>query len=159
MLRQPLVEEIYTPFTASQIFRTFKDYPCSCFLDSGMDPGRLGRYSFISSHPFLVLKSRGSEIALLRESEKEVRHGNPFDVVGELLSTYSLDSGPAGIPFCGGAVGYFSYDLCHFIEHLPTTAVDDLQLPECYLAFYDAAIAVDHLRGKTYLIATGFPEL
>ena len=159
MLRQPLVEEIYTPFTASQIFRTFKDYPCSCFLDSGMDPGRLGRYSFISSHPFLVLKSRGSEIALLRESEKEVRHGNPFDVVGELLSTYSLDSGPAGIPFCGGAVGYFSYDLCHFIEHLPTTAVDDLQLPECYLAFYDAAIAVDHLSGKTYLIATGFPEL
>ncbi|TET49549.1 MAG: aminodeoxychorismate synthase component I [Dehalococcoidia bacterium] len=159
MLRQPLVEEIYTPFTASQIFRAFKDYPYSCFLDSGMDPGRLGRYSFISSHPFLVLKSRGNEITLWRESEKEVRHGNPFDVVEELLSTYSLDSGPAGIPFIGGAVGYLSYDLCHFIERLPATAVDDLQLPECYLAFYDAAIAVDHLSGKTYLIATGLPEL
>jgi len=76
-----------------------------------------------------------------------------------LLSTYSLDSGPADIPFIGGAVGYFSYDLCHFIERLPATAVDDLQLPECYLAFYDAAIAIDHLSGKTYLIATGFPEL
>lgn len=159
MLRQPLVEEIYTPFTASQIFRTFKDYPCSCFLDSGMDPGRLGRYSFISSHPFLVLKSRGNEVLLLKEDGKEVRHGNPFDVVEELLSTYSLDSCPADIPFCGGAVGYFSYDLCHFIERLPATAIDDLQLPECYLAFYDAAIAVDHLSGKTYLIATGFPEL
>jgi len=46
-----------------------------------------------------------------------------------------------------------------FIERLPATAVDDLQLPECYLAFYDAAIAIDHLSGKTYLIATGFPEL
>ena len=124
-----------------------------------MDPGKLGRYSFISSRPFLVLKSRGSEITLLKGDKREIRQGNPFDVVGELLDTYALEGSPVDIPFAGGAVGYFSYDLCHFIERLPATAVDDLQLPECYLAFYDAAIAVDHLKGKTYLIATGFPEL
>ncbi len=159
MERQPLVEEIHTPLTAPQIFRAFKDEPYSCFLDSGMDPGKLGRYSFISSRPFLVLKSCGNEITLLKGNKREVRQGNPFDVVGELLGIYALDSSPADIPFAGGAVGYFSYDLCHFIERLPATAVDDLQLPECYLAFYDAAIAVDHLRGKSYLIATGFPEL
>jgi para-aminobenzoate synthetase component 1 len=56
-------------------------------------------------------------------------------------------------------VGYFSYDLCHFIERLPTTAIDDLQLPECYLAFYDAIVAFDHLKNRTYLVSTGFPEL
>jgi len=159
MGRQPLVEEIYTPLTGPQIFHAFKDAPCSCFLDSGMDPGKLGRYSFISSRPFLVLKSRGSEITLLKGDKREIRQGNPFDVVGELLDTYALEGSLVDIPFAGGAVGYFSYDLCHFIERLPATAVDDLQLPECYLAFYDAAIAVDHLKGKTYLIATGFPEL
>jgi len=159
MRRQPLIEEIHTPLTAPQIFHIFKDQPHSFFLDSGMDPNRLGRYSFIGSSPFLVLKSRGDEIMLLRGSEKEIRNGNPFDVVGELLTMYALDTCLADIPFAGGAVGYFSYDLCHFIERLPTTAVDDLQLPECYLAFYDAAIAIDHLYGKTYLMATGFPEL
>ena len=159
MKRQPLVAEIPTPLTAPQICHIFKDQPHSFFLDSGMDPKRLGRYSFIGSDPFLVLKSRGDEITLLRGDKKEVRQSNPFDVVGELLETYALGSCLADIPFTGGAVGYFSYDLCHFIERLPTTAVDDLQLPECYLAFYDSAIAVDHLTGKTYLIATGFPEL
>lgn len=159
MGRQPLVEEIYTPLTASQLFHAFKNHPYSCFLDSGMDPGRLGRYSFISSNPFLVLKSRGDEVALLKGNKKEVRHGNPFDVVGELLDRYYLDDCPPEIPFAGGAIGYFSYDLCHFIERLPTTAVDDLQLPECYLAFYDAAVVVDHGRGRSYLVATGFPEL
>jgi len=56
-------------------------------------------------------------------------------------------------------VGYFSYDLCHFIERLPATAVDDLNLPECYLAFYDTIVAFDHLEKKTYLVSTGFPEL
>ncbi len=159
MGRQPLVEEIYTPLTASQLFHAFKDHPYSCFLDSGMDPGRLGRYSFISSNPFLVLKSRGDEVTLLKGDKKEVRKGNPFDVVGELLEEYYLDDCPSDIPFAGGAIGYFSYDLCHFIERLPTTAIDDLQLPECYLAFYDAAIVVDQGEERSYLVATGFPEL
>ena len=159
MGRQPLVEEIYTPLTAPQLFHVFKDRPYSCFLDSGMDPGRLGRYSFLSSNPFLVMKSHGDEVALLIGDKKEVRKGNPFDIVGELLRQYSFDGCPNDIPFAGGAIGYFSYDLCHFIERLPTTAVDDLQLPECYLAFYNAAVVVDHGEGRSYLVATGFPEL
>jgi para-aminobenzoate synthetase component 1 len=33
-----------------------------------------------------------------------------------------------------------------------------LQLPECYLAFYDAAVAFDHLENKMYLVSTGLPE-
>ena len=159
MKRYPLVEEIRTSLSASQCFETFKNRPFSFFLDSGMDPGKLGRYSFMGSDPFLVLRSRGEEISLIRDGVKESRRGNPFDVVGELLATYSLDKCPAEIPLVGGAVGYFSYDLCHFIERLPATAVDDLNLPECYLAFYDAVIAFDHLEEKAYLVSTGFPEL
>jgi para-aminobenzoate synthetase component 1 len=56
-------------------------------------------------------------------------------------------------------VGYFSYDLCHFIEHLPSTAIDDLQLPECYFAFYDCTLTFDHLENKAYIVSTGFPNL
>jgi para-aminobenzoate synthetase component 1 len=124
-----------------------------------MDPGKLGRYSFMGSDPFLVLKSRGDTVSLISEGVEEIKRGNPFDMLGELLEVYSLDGSQTVIPFTGGAVGYFSYDLCHFIERLPTTAVDDLNLPECYLAFYDAVVAFDHLEGKAYLAATGFPEL
>ena len=155
----PLIEEIHTPLTASQCFEIFAGKPFSFFLDSGMDPGKLGRYSFMGSEPFLVLRSRADKVSLIRDGVEEVRRGNPFEVLGELLEIYSLDGSPTGIPFVGGAVGYFSYDLCHFIERLPATAVDDLNLPECYLAFYDAIVAFDHLEGKTYLVATGFPEL
>ena len=160
MKRYPRLEEIHIPFTAPQCFELFQDRPFSFFLDSGMDTGKLGRYSFIGSDPFLVLRSRGNEISLSHSNGKQKSiKGNPFDVVSELLKLYSLDAHPVGIPLVGGAVGYFSYDLCHFIERLPSTAVDDLNLPECYLAFYDTIVAFDHLDGKTYLVATGFPEL
>ncbi|MFC1930640.1 aminodeoxychorismate synthase component I [Chloroflexota bacterium] len=159
MKRYPLVEEIRTPFSAVQLFAMFKEHPFSFFLDSGMDAGKLGRYSFIGSDPFLILRSRGEKISLIRDGVEESRRGNPFDVVGELLVVYTLDECPADIPFVGGAVGYFSYDLCHFIERLSSTAVDDLKLPECYLAFYDVIIAFDHLEKRVYLVSTGFPEL
>jgi para-aminobenzoate synthetase component 1 len=158
MNRYPLVEEVFTPLTALELFELIKDNPYSFFLDSGMDPQRLGRYSFLGSEPFLVMSSRGSEITLVRGREHEVQHGNPFDAIGKLLEMYKLDRCPAPIPFLGGAVGYFSYDLCQFIERLPSTVIDDLKLPEIYFAFYDAIMAFDHLEGKAYFVATGFPE-
>ena len=159
MKRYPLVEEVLIPLTAPELFELIKDRPYSFLLDSGMDPTRLGRYSFLGSEPFLVMSSRGSEITLVRGQEREVQHGNPFDALGKLSETYRLDHCPLPVPFASGAVGYLSYDLCHFVERLPSAATDDLKLPESCFAFYDSIVAFDHLEGRAYLVATGFPEL
>ena len=142
-----------------EVFELLKDNRFSFFLDSGMDPHKLGRYSFMSSNPFLVMSSRGSEITITRGPEQSSLQGNPFDVLNHFLEVYRLESDSPPVPFIGGAVGYFSYDLCHFIERLPTTAIDDLQLPECYFGFYDLILAFDNQQGKAYIISTGFPEM
>ena len=157
--RYPLIQEVSTSLKAPEAFDLLKDRPFSFFLDSGMDPETLGRYSFMGSDPFLVVKSRGGDISLLYRDGQETVTGNPFDVLGQLLEKYTLEPSRSPIPLIGGAVGYLSYDLCHFIERLPVTAVDDLKLPECYLAFYDAIIAFDHLKGRAYIASTGFPEM
>jgi para-aminobenzoate synthetase component 1 len=158
MERYPLIAEVSTPLSAAESFELFQQRPFSFFLDSGMDPEKLGRYSFIGSDPFLVLKSRGNEITILGAKGRESKRGNPFEALNELLKEYAIEPCPSPSPFIGGVVGYFSYDLCHFIESLPSTAVDDLQLPQCYLAFYDLVLTFDHLERKTYIASTGFPE-
>ncbi|RJQ37091.1 MAG: aminodeoxychorismate synthase component I [Dehalococcoidia bacterium] len=158
-VRYPFVEEIRLPLAPPAAFELFKERPYSFFLDSGMDAGKLGRYSFIGSDPFLVLKSRGDEIRLISGGKEGHQSGNPFDVLGQLLNEYRLDTPEEmPVPFSGGAVGYLSYDLGRFIERLPSEAVDDLQLPESYLGFYDMVIAFDNLTGKAYTVANGFPE-
>jgi para-aminobenzoate synthetase component 1 len=157
--RNTPIEEIHTSLTAPEIFELFHRELHSFSLDSGMDPQRLGRYSFMGTDPFLVMRSRGKQVTLIRQGKQENKEGNPFDVLGKLLETYRLDSPPSPIPFWGGAVGYLSYDLCHFIERLPTTAIDDLKLPESYFGFYDTVIVFDNLENKTYIASTGFPEL
>ncbi len=155
----PLIKEIDFKLSPLDAFELFREKQFSFFLDSGMDANKLGRYSFIGSEPFLVLSSRGSEITVTKGSEKSSLSGNPLDVLNHFLEVYHLDPRPSPVPFIGGAVGYFSYDLCHFIERLPSTAIDDLKLPECYFGLYDLVLAFDNLEGKAYIISTGFPEL
>lgn len=155
----PLIEEIDTELTPPRAFELFKDDRFCFFLDSGMDPHKLGRYSFIGSDPFAVFRSRGNRITLTQGAQERELSGNPFDELNHFLNIYRLDSGSLPVPFSAGAVGYFSYDLCHFIEQLPITTVDNLELPECYFGFYDRVLAFDNLKGRAYIISTGFPEL
>jgi para-aminobenzoate synthetase component 1 len=158
MERVPLIEEVPTPFSPVQIFELIYDEPHSFFLDSGMDVNRLGRYSFLGSDPFLVLKSWGERIEIREGSQISHKLGNPFDVLSPLVTRYKLST-PTGLPpFLGGAVGYFGYDLYRFIEEVPSQGVDDILIPDCYIAFYDTVIAHDHLLNKTWVSSSGLPE-
>jgi len=67
------------------------------------------------------------------------------------------DDLPKGF-FCGGWVGYFSYELGRYIEKLPETTTDDLQMPLIRLCFYDRLIAYDHIEGTFWLIALQLPS-
>ncbi|MCX6012773.1 MAG: aminodeoxychorismate synthase component I [Chloroflexi bacterium] len=152
------IEEISTTLSAPQAFELFRDRPFCFFLDSGMDHQNLGRYSFIGSDPFLIMKSRGKNIEIIRGTEKTRISGNPFDVLGELMKSYHIEEKSLPVPFTGGVVGYFSYDLCHFIERLPAKAFDDIRAPECYLCFYNSVLAYDHLLNKVYITYLPFSE-
>jgi len=68
--RYPLIEEIDLKSSMLDAFELFRNEAFSFFLDSGMDPHKLGRYSFIGSTPFLVMNSRSTEITLSRGAEK-----------------------------------------------------------------------------------------
>ncbi len=156
--RLPLVVEVQNAPSAPDAFETFKDKHLAVFLDSGMDPDRLGRYSIIACDPFLVLKSRGSEITLHDDQGVRVVHGNPFDVLVQVLDRYRMEQPHPELPFVGGAIGYLSYDLGRFVESLPSLATDDLGLPECCLGFYDTVVVFDNLEHRAWVASTGFPE-
>jgi para-aminobenzoate synthetase component 1 len=155
----PLIEELDTRLPPPVLFEFLRSEPHCFFLDSAMDPQKLGRYSLMGSSPFLRLISRGDTVTLVQDGKETNIKGNPFDILGQYLETYRLDSRAEPIPCIGGAVGYLSYDLCHFMEHLPKTTIDDLGLPECYLGFYDLILVLDNLLNKAFIVSTGFPEL
>lgn len=132
-----MIKEINTRLNAFEIFTIFRDEKDSFILDSSMDKEKLGRYSFISSNPFKTLKYKNS-------SE------NPLDSLREELNKYKTVNN-THLPFAGGAVGYLSYDIGNYIEKLPRTAIDDMNVYDLYFGFYDHVIVIDHLEEKTYI--------
>ncbi|MDH3280111.1 MAG: aminodeoxychorismate synthase component I, partial [Gammaproteobacteria bacterium] len=60
-----------------------------------------------------------------------------------------------GLPFVGGAIGYFAYDLARRIERLPSVADADNGLPEMAIGIYDWAVVVDHAAHRAWLVAYG----
>jgi len=87
---------------------------------------------------------------------------NPFTKLQRALEKYKLVKGPADdLPkgvFRGGWMGYFSYELGRYIERLPETTIDDLQMPLIRLCFYDRFIAYDHLEGTFFAMALQLPD-
>jgi len=152
-----LIKELVTTQDVGSLFKKFKEDKYPIILESQKDPEKLGRYSFVMSDPFLVIKSKGNNIEILEENSKKNLQGSPLDIFQELLEKYKTDE-KSHIPFTGGAAGYLSYDLCHHIEALPKSVTDDIDIPDLFLGFYDGVLAVDHLENKKYLIAHGFKE-
>ncbi len=62
-----------------------------------------------------------------------------------------------GVPFWGGAVGYWAYDFGRRLERWPDHARDDQALPDFVLALYDVVGAHDHVSGRTWLFSSGLP--
>jgi len=117
------------------------------FLDSGMDPARLGRFSFVGCEPFLVVHS--TRRAVWIDGKRAGR--NPFAVLRRVLKAHRMKPSPSPIPFNGGAVGWFAYDLGRFIERLPDTTLADIPLPEMHVALYDTIAGFDHQTSQWYV--------
>jgi len=128
------------------IFSALKNEKNCFFLDSSLNSDYTqGRFSFFGIDPFFILKTGGQ---------------NPFGKLREALNKYNFSTPQKfPIPFPGGAVGYFTYDLGVILEKkIKKIAKEDLGIPDCFLGFYNTVVAIDHLKKLLYLFALGFPE-
>ena len=110
--------------------------PWAVWLDScGM-----ARYDILTAAPqrTLVLKNEAMQsdpFALLRSE------------LGERLVPIE------GVPFAGGALGYWGYDLARHTMTLPDIAQDREQLPSLAVGIYDWAIVLDHQQRSARLVS------
>ncbi len=153
-----IIQELDPGTDMLNIFHHTQAHSKNFFLDSADNNKKTGRYSFIGYDPFLTVMSKGSNI--LTQSHKSIsrKTGNPFDELRHLLNLFHLENSFESIPFTCGAVGYFAYDLCHFIEKLPDTTIDDIEFPEMCFSFYDTIIAVDHLENRCFLLSVNINQ-
>ncbi len=144
------LKEIQSELNPFDIYTIFKDEKHTVILDSGMDHNNLGRYSFIGVNPFIVVKGRKDQCFVNEEEHK----GDIFQLLSKLLDKYKAENN-TDIPFIGGCIGYFSYDLGLELENISSNSLEDLIIPHFYFVFYDNLIICDNSNNKKYISACG----
>ncbi len=162
-IMRPLIQEVSTPHTPESLTaQLFTPHSNVVLLRTSSFDSPSARYSFVTANPFLTFRSFGSQCELrfpnseLRTPNSELQFGNPWHFLDSLMSRFELLD-EIDLPFpLGGCFGYWGYDLKNFTEpKLPRRAVNDLELPDCHVGFYDSLVVFDHHLGKVFVVSTG----
>ena len=129
-LRHSFIADCETPVSAFLKLRALAPSEPAFLLESADQGQRVGRWSFIGVHPRSVLRwslgDPGDPYALAAElvaGFRQMPHAGgdsrPVGARGIGMGGAQADeAGLGGIPFLGGAVGFFGYDLVRTVEPL-----------------------------------------
>ncbi|NEV63640.1 aminodeoxychorismate synthase component I [Thiorhodococcus minor] len=140
----------YRPDSA-QLFEALVDRAWPVFLDSGRPLSSQGRFDILTADPSRTLVTRGLRTEVRGAGGCFASLADPFALLAEALGPVRPTQ--ADLPFCGGAIGYFGYDLARRLERLPSLALDAEGIPDMAVGIYDWALVVDHDRRRSRLMA------
>lgn len=110
------------------------------------------RFDIVVAEPVARIIHRHPVTEVYVDDELQRYQEDPFAVIKRLLEPHKVDR-VTDVPFAGGALGYFSYDLGRSIEPMPELAAKDMPVPELLVGIYDWAIVVDHHRRCCHLVS------
>lgn len=138
---------------SATLFSRIAERPWAIYLDSGWPGSHYGRFDILAADPFITLTTNGDMTEVREGTEARRTHEDPFLLLKHLLARFP--AAECELPFCGGAIGYFAYDLARRMERLPALAADAEGMPEMAVGIYDWAVVVDHHAGRAWLASQG----
>ncbi|MEZ8473375.1 aminodeoxychorismate synthase component I [Vibrio cyclitrophicus] len=155
----------YQSTLAKQLFSHIENLPWAMLLRSASESHVDSRYDILVAQPIATFETIGAETTVnvneetLVSKKHFVSKSDPF----ELLDQYQQQLLPAtkehaDLPFVGGALGYFSYDLGRRVEALPSLAKHDISAPDMAVGFYEWAVIVDHQLKTACIVGCNIDE-
>lgn len=132
---------------ATAYYAAIADLPWAVWLDSG---GR-GRYDILTAQPAATLVTQGDITHICDELGAHSSGDDPFNLIRDQLGA-PADSA-IDVPFSGGALGYWGYDLVRGWVTLPNMAQNTDRLAEMAVGIYDWALVIDHQQKSAQLVS------
>ena len=151
----PLFEQLPYQPDSCHYFELVRHLPWAVFLDSTKNTSQDNRYDIIAADPFLTLCTKGEKTVIeQRSGHKKTSELDPFHLLQLQLKSFPIQR-TTSLPFCGGAIGHFGYDLGRRIEKLPNIAIDNEETADMLVGIYDWAIITDHQKKQSYIASYG----
>ncbi|ARN76083.1 aminodeoxychorismate synthase component I [Oceanicoccus sagamiensis] len=147
MTYQLTIEELPYQVDSALLFARFLDMEQPVYLDSAAAFSARGRYDIFSAQP----------LSTLQPKKEKATNSDSYDFFSDIKQalnalTPSINN-DYHLPFVGGALGYFGYDLGRQLETLPKHALKDLSLADASIGIYSWAVIIDHRQQRALLVA------
>ena len=126
--------------------------PGTFLLESAEQGRQWSRYSFVGVRSAGLLTERDGRTVWTGEGELDLPE-DPLEAFAALSRRLRSPRVPDLPPLTGGLVGCLTYDAVRRMERLPSTAVDDIGMPELSMMLATDLAVLDHADGTVLLIA------
>ncbi|CUS78678.1 anthranilate synthase, component I [Candidatus Kryptonium thompsonii] len=155
---ESLLADTETPVS---VYMKIKDKSNFSFLLESVEGGeKIARYSFIGLRPFMLFEAKGMNFNLKIFDDKfsfvenvVKNEAHPLKALEKIFSLFRSVSTEDLPRFTCGAVGYFGYESASLIEKIPHAKIDDIEVPDILLMFFDSLLVFDNLKRKIFLIS------
>ena len=143
------------PAGVRELFGHFADEPWALLFDSGKTLHQAAQFDIILARPRATFAFSDGD-SKITGADIQPSH-DPFETLKRFYEFGLQDAQPlpeslSQLPFHGGIAGYCSYDAGRYVEKLPNTAENDIELPELAFGLYEWAYISDHKNHKSFLV-------
>ncbi|MFK4809100.1 anthranilate synthase component I [Devosia sp. ZW T5_3] len=154
-----IVADLETPI--GTYLKLAQDRTNTFLLESVQDGAIRGRYSIIGLLPDVILKVEAGQASINRTAQLDPDHYEPLseaplDALRTLVADSKIDVPPGLPPQSAGIYGFLGYEMVRYMEVLPNSNPDHLELPEATLMRPSLLAIFDTLKDELYLTAPIF---
>ncbi len=118
-----------------------------------------GRYTIFGKNPDKVWEFNKNKAYKLNSANKRVNiKGKPEKILEDLIENFKFKTPKKLPPICSLLSGFFSYDIIRYIEKIPNTCKNDLELPDVRIMRPKVLVIHDNVKKKIFFIINVFKD-
>ena len=129
------------------------------FIFESVEKGFIkGRYTIFGSNPDKIWEFNQNRCLLYYNKRKILLKGNPKKNIEKIIQDFNFKI-PKGLPPISSLIsGYFSYDIIRYIEKIPNSTKNDLNIPDARILRPRNLIVHDNVDKKIFFIVNVFKD-
>ena len=129
------------------------------FIFESVEKGKIkGRYTIFGKDPDKIWEFNNKKSYLITQNKKIILKDKPEELIEKIIENFKFDT-PKNLPkICSLISGYFSYDSIRYIEKIPNSCKNDLNLPDVRLMRPRTLVIHDNLKKEIFYISNVFND-